>query len=209
MRWLIVGSYPPERGTGAGIAASFVAERLDAGDDVHVVSPRPTAAHDHRDLVGVDALRWLLRTAPEYDAIWIRIEAGVAFTREPSRWTAVVERFLLGRALRAVGRSVLDAGDLSMLPGGRAGSLVFGAASEIVAHSAADRDALVASGAGRVRLDSDAGPSPDEPDEHAGARAPEPRADLAALPVLAAGAGRAEIEEAVRRRARDAVSPPG
>lgn len=204
MRWLIVGSYPPERGTGAGIAAAFVAERLDAGDEVHVVSPRPSAAHEHRDLVGTDALRWLLRTAPAYDGVWIRIEAGIAFTREPSRWGALLERFLLGRVFRSVERSVLDAGDLSMLPGGRAGALVFGPASEVVAHSTADRDALVASGAGRVRLDVGHESTTVLADDASTADVPVSRPELAPMPGLAVDADRRTIEDAVRRRAREA-----
>lgn len=210
MRWLIVGSYPPERGTGAAIAAAFVAERLDAGDEVHVVSPRPSAAHEHRDLVGVDALRWLSQTVSGYDGVWIRIEAGVGFTREPSRWTALLERFLLGRVFRSVGRSVLDAGDLSMLPGGRAGSFVFGPVSEVVAHSTVDRDALVASGASRVRLDHTAAPVAVPSGDPSSEPAPERRPDLAPMPELPVDAGRSVIEAAVRRRASEAsVSPPG
>ena len=210
MRWLIVGPYPPERGRGAADAAAFVEERLDAGDEVHVVSPRPSAAHEHRDLVGVDALRWLARSARDHDGVWIRIEAGIAFTREPPRWTAVLERFLLGRVFRSVGRSVLDVGDVSMLPGGRAGSLVFGPASEVVAHSAVDRDALVASGASRVRIADVPRTSPPPADDVSPpAVDPVEPVDLPPMATLAADADRGEIEAAVRTRARLAVSQRG
>jgi hypothetical protein len=56
-RWLILGPYPPERGAGARAAAAFAAQRLAAGDDVTVISPRPTAAHEHAPLEGPAGIR--------------------------------------------------------------------------------------------------------------------------------------------------------
>lgn len=202
MRWLIVGPYAPERGEGAAATVAAATEHLAAGDEVHVIAPRPSAAHEHRPLTGPRALLEVLRQVGPDMALWARIEPGVLLSRHPSRSGALVERALLSVLLRRARRSVLDVGDLALFPGGRAGALVFGPVDELIVHSVDQRDQLVASGArpGSVRLQSDPVPAPEAPESDLGGDVglPAPPADWSAL---SAGEGRAAIEAAVAARA--------
>lgn len=203
-RWLVVGPYPPEQGAGPAAAAAFVAEQLATGATVHAVSPRPTAAHEHLQLDGlrgVLALRRLAK-AQRADGLWLRVEPRILLRSGVDRRRALVERGALALLLRTFTTSVLDVGDASLLPGGRAGRPVFATASRFVTHRRADADALIASGAppAKVALVGDelpggAAPLPDASHPPASVAYPEP-AGLRDL-----SDSRAEIEAAVRDRA--------
>lgn len=155
MRWLIVGPYPPERGSGPEAAAAFVAARLGAGDTVHAVSPRPSAAHAHLPLDGMRAMwaLWRIARAQDAEAIWLRIESGVMVRAGTDRRRALVERAALSLLLRRFATSVLDVGDVGLLPGGRAGRLVLDAATQLVVHRDRDVETLAANGAPRDRIE--------------------------------------------------------
>lgn len=208
MRWLIVGPYAPERGDGAAHTVAEATARLDAGDEVHVVSPRPSAAHEHRALTGPRALLGLLREVDPATGFWARVEPGVLLTRDPSRGRALVERLLLSGLLRRAGRAVLDVGDAALFPGGRAGRLVFEPVDEVVVHSPEHRDLLLAAGAKsdqvRLRSTERAGRAQSAP------AASQPRREVppADWSDLVAGGGRAAIEAAVQRRAQEAPINP-
>ena len=137
MRWLIVGPYPPEQGSGPAAAAAMVAERLAAGDSVHAVSPRPSAAHVHRPLAGLRGIWALARLARRARArgLWLRVEPGILLRPGTGRAQALIERFALAAVLRRFDTSVLDVGDVGLLPGGHAGRPLFGAATRFVTHS--------------------------------------------------------------------------
>jgi hypothetical protein len=205
-RWLIVGPYPPERGSGAEAAAEFVAERLAAGDTVHAVSPRPTAAHVHHDLDGLRGLRtlWQIARQQRAKALWLRVEPGIVLRNGVDRRRALIERVVLALLLRRFETTVLDVGDIGLLPGGRAGRPVLVAASRFVAHREQDAAALIANGAAEDRIEKRftagkadrAMPLTDAPAiETAPADYPAPTA-LLDLP-----ADRSAIEAAVRHRA--------
>ena len=147
VRWVIVGPFAPERGDGPDAAVAATAARLQAGDDVLTVAPRPSAAHRHQPLVGRSAWRRLAQLLEPGDGLWVRLEPGVLFTRTPGRVEALVERVGFRWAVRRCSRVVVDVGDVALLPGGRAGALAFAAIDELVAHSEADRQALLAAGA--------------------------------------------------------------
>lgn len=205
MRWLILGPYPPEQGLGAQATARAAIEHIDAGQEVTVISPRPTAAHRHQVLAGREAL-WALGSSIGADtAVWARVEPGVLLTRTTDRRTALLERLLLRRLLRRAGRSVLDVGDLDLFPGGRAGALVFDAVDQLVVHSAVDRDRLLEAGAPARKVVVIDRPKP--PAGPAATSTPPsvvdgpPPAPPDQLRALAAGATREEIEAAVRARA--------
>lgn len=149
MHWLIVGPYPPELGSGAAAAGRFARERLAAGDDVTALSPRPSAAHLHADLAGLRGIRTVWRVARERGAtgLWLRVESGILLRHGLDRRVALVERAAVALLLRRFRESVLDVGDVGLLPGGRAGRPVLRATTRFVVRSGADHDALVASGA--------------------------------------------------------------
>jgi hypothetical protein len=206
MRWLIVGPYPPERGSGADAASLFVAERLAAGDTVHAVSPRPTAAHVHHELDGLRGLRTLWSLAREQGArgLWVRVEPGIVLRNGIDRRRALIERAALALLLRRFDTSVLDVGDVGLLPGGRAGHPVLSAASRFVVHREQDAATLVANGAARDRIEERLSPGVTGPAmpptgapviETAPADYPPPTALVDLDP------DRTEIEAAIRQRA--------
>lgn len=202
-RWLVVGPYPPERGTGAEAARAFVEQRLQAGDAVHVVSPRPSAAHEHAALESFGGLRvlWELGRAHRADGIWLRIEPGIVLRPGTDRRRGLVERAALGLLLRRFRKRIFDVGDVGLLPGGRAGRPVLSAATGFVTHRDADADALVAHGADPARvqraIEGDPAPAPDAPVPVPVEPTSYPPADLVAdLP-----ADRSVVESAVRARA--------
>lgn len=153
-RWLVVGPYPPERGTGADAAHAFVEQRLRAGDHVHVLSPRPTAAHEHAALEGVHGLRalWDVARSQGAEGIWLRVEPGIVLRHGVSRWRGLAERAALVLLLRRFRERIFDVGDVGLLPGGRAGRPVLAVATRFDTHRAADADALVLHGADPARL---------------------------------------------------------
>ncbi len=202
MRWLIVGPYVPEQGSGPAAAAAAVAERLAAGDTVHVVSPRPTAAHAHLPLGGVGAMWALAKVAraERADGIWVRVEPGILLQPGTGRRQALTERLALSVLLGRFTTSVLDVGDVGLLPGGRAGKPVFAAATRFETHSERDTATLIANGAPTAKVTQlEAGRPPMGTPEPAGRVGPVsyPPADvLRDLP-----ADRTAIEAAVRARA--------
>ena len=102
MRWLIVGPYPPEQGSGPAAAGAMVAQRLAAGDTVHAVSPRPSAAHEHLPLGGVRAMWALARLArvQRTTGLWLRVEPGILLQPGLDRRRGLAERVALVALLR-------------------------------------------------------------------------------------------------------------
>jgi glycosyltransferase involved in cell wall biosynthesis len=200
-RWFVVtGSYPPEPGPGASAALAAVRDRLAAGDDVTVVSARPTAAHDAAPLAGVPALAALARRVRGADGVWLGLEPGVGVTAGASggrgRGRALAERAAVAAVLRAARTSVVRVLDVALAPGGRAGRLVLDAAATIVAGSEADRATLVAAGADPAKLTVD--PSAGAAAAGAGDLGPRDPGGPAPIPD---SAGREGVEAAVRARA--------
>lgn len=204
MRWLIVGPYVPEQGSGPSAAAAAVAERLAAGDTVHVISPRPTAAHAHMSLTGVRAMWALAKLArtEQADGIWVRVEPGILLQPGTGRRQALTERLSLSVLLGRFTTSVLDVGDVGLLPGGRAGKPVFASATRFETHSERDTATLIANGAPTAKVTQlDAGRTPASTSEVVERRGPvtyPPPEVLRDLP-----GERHAIEAAVRARAAD------
>lgn len=163
--WLIVGPYPPEQGSGAAAAEAAVRERVAAGDTVHAVSPRPSAAHVHLPLEGLRGMRALARIAraQEADGLWLRVEPGILLRSGTDRRQALIERLALAWLLRRFDTSVLDVGDVGLLPGGRAGGPVFTAATVFVTHDPRTTATLVANGAPPDKLTELATSTSDRP----------------------------------------------
>src|SRR5438067_4933839 len=66
-RVVVYGEYPPTPGPAAAATLAAVRARLAAGDDVEVVSPRPSAAHHHADLATVRGAAVLAKLAAGAD----------------------------------------------------------------------------------------------------------------------------------------------
>jgi hypothetical protein len=202
VRWLVVGPYPPEQGSGPAAASAFVADRLASGDTVHAVSPRPTAAHDHRPLDGLPAIWGLARSArtERADGLWVRLEPGILLRHGTSRGRALVERAALALLLRRFTTSVVDVGDVGLLPGGRAGRPVLAAATRFVTHSEQATATLLANGAPAAKVtQADDAPAPVGQGPAAAPMGPVHYPEATALRGLTGD--RAAIEAAVRARA--------
>ncbi len=204
-RWLVVGPYPPERGTGADAAQAFVEQRLRSGDHVRVLSPRPSAAHDHAALEGVHGLRavWDAARAHDADGIWLRVEPGIVLRHGVTRWRGLAERAALVLLLRRFRERIFDVGDVGLLPGGRAGRPVLATATRFDTHRAADAEALVLHGADPARLqratDADVRRSP-----QAAVSQETPEADVAYPPpdvVQGLPPDRESLQAGIRERA--------
>lgn len=210
-RWLVVGPYPPERGTGAEAARTFVEERLRAGDHVHVVSPRPTAAHQHAPLDSFGGLKLLrdIAAAQRADGIWLRIEPGIVLRPGTDRRRGLAERAVLALLLRRFRERIFDVGDVGLLPGGRAGRPVLQAATRFVTHRAADADALVLHGADPARVHRAGDVEPAPAPEGAAPFVTEPVSYPPADVVRDLPAEREAIEAAVRVRAEQLAAARG
>lgn len=208
--WVVVGPYPPSADPGAGAALEAARQRLRAGHRVRVISPVPTAAAEHAHLLGRPGLHTIHRACQGAAGLWLRLQPGIGPTPGASRLEALAERARLARVLRSVPESVVDVGDVRLLPGGRAGRLVLDAASRFVVDDQATRDVLVANGAdpgkvqvrdgqpgGWLRIDGD-GARPLAPP--VGADADDDRAPVPALE-LPPSLDRRSLEDVIGARA--------
>lgn len=203
-RWLIVGPYPPEQGSGPASAAAVVAGRLAAGDTVLAVSPRPSAAHIHLPMDGVRAMWTLARLAraERADALWLRVEPGILLQPSTDRRQVLLTRMALAMLLRRFETSVLDVGDVGLLPGGRAGRPVFAAATRFVTHAEAATATVIANGAPAAKVTQVDAPDSGAATSAAGRAEPSGPVDYPEPSVLRDLAGtRTSIETAVRARA--------
>ncbi len=98
VRILMVSPYPPARDGLANYAVQEVKRLRADGNDVEVLSPGPSAAHHHLDLVGVRGALALARRVRGYDRIIVQYHPAIFF---PTR-TTPAERARIYLALGAV-----------------------------------------------------------------------------------------------------------
>jgi glycosyltransferase involved in cell wall biosynthesis len=72
MKILMVSPYPPLRDGIANYAVQVVGRLMREGHDVHVISPGPSAAHEHLDLFGPKGGGALARRTPGYDRVVVQ-----------------------------------------------------------------------------------------------------------------------------------------
>ncbi len=86
----MVSPYPPVRDGLANYAVQEVKRLRAAGHDVEVLSPGPSAAHHHLDLVGVRGVLALARRVRAYDRVIVQYHPAVFFapTATPSERAA-------------------------------------------------------------------------------------------------------------------------
>jgi glycosyltransferase involved in cell wall biosynthesis len=77
VRILMVSPYPPARDGLANYAVQEVKRLRAAGHDVEVLSPGPSAAHHHLDLVGVRGALALARRARGYDRVIVQYHPAI------------------------------------------------------------------------------------------------------------------------------------
>ena len=86
MRILMVSPYPPVRDGLANYAVQEVKRLRAAGHDVEVLSPGPSAAHHHLDLLGVRGALALARRVRAYDRVIVQYHPAVFFGPAATPW---------------------------------------------------------------------------------------------------------------------------
>jgi len=131
---LVAGSYPPIPVPSAQATLSAVRRELDAGREVKILSPRPSAAHYSIPITGLMAGRRLTRAKAlsGCDRLVLCLEPGVPFAppgrRDPAARAAAR---LLARAMRRFSHTTLIVtGDVGAPA--KAMSLLQGAADEVL-----------------------------------------------------------------------------
>jgi hypothetical protein len=147
LRVLVVGTTPPPGGDSA-IALAGEVNRLRAlGDDVEVLSPDArSAAHLHGRLSTLALPLRLLRLAPRYDALVLRIAMEMPLGERTGRLVRAATLTALGVATGRYGTVTLRLDSPIPIPGGvggRATARLWRSASQLVVATEADRRQLL------------------------------------------------------------------
>ena len=197
---------PPTPGSAAPATLAAVRGRLAGGAEVEVVSPDPSAAHHHADLLTVRGAARLARLAARAELelnLHPAILAGRGLRGAPAQ-------VLLALAVNGARRSTVHLGPLGGPTGRGRVRLVLGRADAVTAASEADADALERAGVARSRL-SVRPAAAAVPDGRPGGAGDAGAGGHGASPVrpgrkpwnLSGNPEREELEAAVRRRAAE------
>ena len=147
MRILMVSPYAPMRDGIAAYAVQAVRRLRREGNDVEVLSPGPSAAHHHLDLVGPRGALALARRVRDYDKIIVQFHPDF-FYPHPATWR---ERAAVSAALTTAWRAAheveirvheVDYRWGEQGPDRFANRQMFRAADRIVVHTDAEADAF-------------------------------------------------------------------
>lgn len=100
-RILVVGPYAPYRDGIAAYVVQQVRDLRSAGNDVEVLSPRPSAAHHHLDFANPRAALALQRATRGFDRVILHFHPDYYFPQPATFRVRVTHAAALGRALRA------------------------------------------------------------------------------------------------------------
>lgn len=104
-RTVIFGPYPPIPGAVSAATLEEVRRLLASGHEVRVVSPLPSAAHEHADLQRLEGALRFCRLALRAEHLVIHLDAALlASSRHREEFPA---RLALAAALRSAGRSIV------------------------------------------------------------------------------------------------------
>lgn len=146
MRILLVGTVPPPADEFSRSLAEIGAQAVENGDELDVLSPDPrSAAHLHAALGGLRLAIHLAVRAHRYDALILRIEAGVPLGAKAGRLERAISLNALGLALGLWQQVTLRIDSPMPLPGGvggRATNKLWKSADRIVVANAADQAEL-------------------------------------------------------------------
>ena len=203
-RVLVAAPYPTMGGPEAVATLALVRELVADGDDVMVVSPRPSAAHAHADPGSPRGAAKLASTVAGRARLIVRLDAGALGVGAESP-RLLPARVALAAAVRRAPRAdvILDRVPDTVAP--RWATLVLAPAASVTVATDAERDAIVRAGvaASKVTVDPQIVPPSPERILEAIAR-PAPR--TAGGPADA-GLSASAIEELVRRRAVEMQTP--
>ncbi|MCU1354226.1 MAG: hypothetical protein JWM05_3435, partial [Acidimicrobiales bacterium] len=149
-RVLMVTPYPPARDGIGAYALQQVQALRRSGHPTEVLSPQPSAAHHHRDLIGPRGALAIRRLARGFDRVILQYHQDVLYARPSTPETRRATSYALAAAFRTgppvtiVLHEVIggwfDADD----PSAKATSLMFRSADTIQVHVPEHRDLLIA-----------------------------------------------------------------
>lgn len=149
MRVLMVSPYPPVRDGIAAYAVQAVAALRAQGNDVEVLSPGPSAAHHHLDLVGPRGALALARRVRGYDRVVVQFHPDVFYpVPSTSRQRAATSAALTVAFRAAAGVEVrlheIDYRHGRLLgPEGVAARLLWRSVDRVVVHTERERSDFV------------------------------------------------------------------
>jgi len=200
-RTIVAAPYPTMPGPEAAATFALVRGLVAAGEDVTVVSPSPSAAHQHADPGSPRGALHLARLAQGADRIIVRLDASALSAGADSART-LPGRLGITAALRRAGRAEVILDRVPPTVSARFVSLVLDPASRIEVATDGERDSLVAAGVEPAKIEvvapaaPEARPTPIAP--LAGTADEEARNDIVALQDLVRR--RAAADRASRQR---------
>lgn len=210
-RVVVFGEYPPFTTPGAAATLATVRSLLEAGREIEVVSPQPSAAHHHADPGNPRGAVRLARIASGAELV-ARLDPGILGDCGGRRGPAVA-RAATGLAVRRARSATIYLSPLTAPPAGKWVRAILGPAERVVVASPEDADRLRAAGLEGTKLSvaEDSWwlpPAPSDPAAHDGGDSMS-RRDPWDVPV---DASREAVEAEVRRRAarareEEATSP--
>lgn len=202
-RVLVAAPYPTMGGAEAAATFALVRELVADGDDVLVVSPRPSAAHAHADPGSPRGAAKLASLVAGRTRLVVRLDASaLAVSSESPR--LLPGRIALAAAVRRVPRAdvILDRVPSSVAP--RWATLVLGPAASVTVASEGEREAIVKAGVAAAKVSIDPEILPPTADRILDAIARPARQGAGPAD---RGLSASAIEELVRRRASEMQTP--
>lgn len=149
MRILMVSPYAPHRDGIAAYALQQVAALRAAGNDVEVLSPTPSAAHHHLDLLSPSGVLALARRARGYDKLIIQFHPEVFYANVVTRRQHAAMSLALLAAVRAARRSEVFVHEIDYRIGrrrwidGLAARRLWKSVDRMFVHTELERDDLI------------------------------------------------------------------
>ena len=147
----MVSPFPPARDGIASYAVQSVQALRAQGHEVEVLSPGPSAAHHHLDLVGPRGAAALAKRARAYDLVVVQFHPEFFYPLPHRDWAWARESLALGVALRAAREVHVVVHEIDYLksrprsPERPAGRWLWKAADKIFVHTDAERDDFLSS----------------------------------------------------------------
>ncbi|MCO7219996.1 glycosyltransferase family 4 protein [Klenkia sp. PcliD-1-E] len=148
-RILVVSPYPPVRDGIATYALQTVRALRAQGHDVEVLSPGPSAAHHHLDLVGPRGALALAKRVGDYDRVVVQFHPDFFYPdpgRAKSRLTeslALAVPFALAKRLEVVVHEIDGRHGNPRRPDGLAARRLWALVDDVKVHTASERTAFI------------------------------------------------------------------
>ena len=150
MKILVVSPYPPAPDGIASYAVQSVAALRSAGHDVEVLSPGPSAAHHHLDLVGPRGALALAKRLRAYDRVIVQFHPDFFYPQPMTAQGWAIESAALAAAFRAAKNVQVVVHEIDYRTGRGRGPLalasraLWAAVDQILVHTEGERADFIA-----------------------------------------------------------------